>query len=73
MSLAQAPFALANAGIGLDLPAAVRLVSLNPAKAVGLADRGELAPGKRADLIRVRVADGMPVVREVWRGGNRIV
>jgi alpha-D-ribose 1-methylphosphonate 5-triphosphate diphosphatase len=73
VSLAQAPFTLAAAGIGLDLPAAVRLVSCNPARAVGLDDRGEIAPGKRADLIRVRVADGIPVVREVWRAGSRIV
>jgi alpha-D-ribose 1-methylphosphonate 5-triphosphate diphosphatase len=72
-SLAHAPFALAAAGIGLDLPAAVRLVSRNPARAVGLDDRGEIAPGKRADLIRIRVADGMPIVREVWRAGSRIV
>jgi alpha-D-ribose 1-methylphosphonate 5-triphosphate diphosphatase len=73
VSLAHAPFALVAAGIGLDLPAAIRLVSHNPARAVGLNDRGEIAPGKRADLIRIRVADGIPVVREVWRAGSRIV
>lgn len=32
------------------LPGAVRLASLNPAKALGLTDRGEIAVGKRADL-----------------------
>lgn len=32
------------------LAGAVRLASLNPAKALGLSDRGEIAVGKRADL-----------------------
>ena len=33
-----------------DLPALWRLVSANPAAAMGLADRGRIAPGLRADL-----------------------
>jgi alpha-D-ribose 1-methylphosphonate 5-triphosphate diphosphatase len=33
------------------LPAAARLTTLNPAKALGLEDRGEIALGKRADLV----------------------
>ena len=41
-------------------------------EAVGLADRGEIAPGKRADLIRVHVARDIPVVRSVWREGRRV-
>ncbi|HTY66005.1 MAG TPA: alpha-D-ribose 1-methylphosphonate 5-triphosphate diphosphatase [Alphaproteobacteria bacterium] len=73
MSLMQAPFVLAKAGFGLDLPGAIRLASYNPARAVGLDDRGEIAPGKRADLARVRVVDEMPVVRAVWRDGARVV
>jgi len=40
------------------LPGATRLASANPAKALGLDDRGELAVGKRADLF---VADGMRI------------
>ena len=36
-----------------DLPAAIRTVSKTPAEVVGLTDRGEIAVGKRADLIRV--------------------
>ena len=43
-----------------------------PAEAVGLHDRGEIAVGKRADLIRVRVASDVPVVRSVWRCGRRV-
>lgn len=38
----------------VDLPAAVRLASLAPARAAGLADRGAIAPGQRADLLLVR-------------------
>lgn len=33
------------------LPGAVRLATLNPARALGLEDRGEIAAGKRADLV----------------------
>ena len=33
-----------------------------PAEAVGLTDRGEIAVGKRADLIRVHLARDLPVV-----------
>ncbi|HEX9463785.1 MAG TPA: alpha-D-ribose 1-methylphosphonate 5-triphosphate diphosphatase [Alphaproteobacteria bacterium] len=73
MSLIQAAFVLGDGNAGLGRPAAVRLVSQNPARAVGLDDRGEIASGKRADLIRVHVVDGLPIVRTVWRGGERIV
>jgi alpha-D-ribose 1-methylphosphonate 5-triphosphate diphosphatase len=73
MSLMQAPFLLAQAGVGLDLPAAIRLASYNPARAMGLDDRGEIAAGQRADLARVRVVDEMPIVRSVWRDGARVV
>lgn len=72
-SLMQAAFKLVDTPIGLDLPAAMRTVSLNPARSVGLGDRGALEPGQRADLVRVRVLDGEPVVRGVWRGGARVV
>ncbi|MEM9232568.1 MAG: alpha-D-ribose 1-methylphosphonate 5-triphosphate diphosphatase [Pseudomonadota bacterium] len=39
------------------LAGAVRLASTNPAKALGLADRGKIATGKRADLFVVDAAD----------------
>jgi alpha-D-ribose 1-methylphosphonate 5-triphosphate diphosphatase len=70
-SLLHGVFGLVSAGI--DLASAIRTVSLNPARAVGLDDRGELAPAKRADFLRVRVAGGLPVIREVWRAGDRVV
>jgi alpha-D-ribose 1-methylphosphonate 5-triphosphate diphosphatase len=38
----------------------------------GLPDRGRLAPGQRADFVRVRVFEGLPIVRQVWRAGERV-
>jgi alpha-D-ribose 1-methylphosphonate 5-triphosphate diphosphatase len=62
----------------LTLPQAVALVSRNPAKSIGLHDRGRIAPEMRADLVQMRIttlADGrqQPIVRAVWRGGVRVV
>jgi alpha-D-ribose 1-methylphosphonate 5-triphosphate diphosphatase len=57
---------------GLSLPAAVATITANPARALGLTDRGSLAPGLRADLVRVRAFGAMPVVQAVWRNGARI-
>ena len=56
----------------IDLASAIRTVTKTPAEAVGLADRGEIAIGKRADLIRVHIAHSVPVVRSVWREGRRV-
>jgi alpha-D-ribose 1-methylphosphonate 5-triphosphate diphosphatase len=39
-------------GLG-DLPTIARLLTKNPAEAVGLDDRGEIVPGRRADLLVV--------------------
>ena len=71
-SLLMAALQLPRDVPAIDLAAAVRTVTKAPAEAVGLADRGEIAPGKRADLIRVHVARGIPVVRSVWREGRRV-
>jgi alpha-D-ribose 1-methylphosphonate 5-triphosphate diphosphatase len=56
----------------IDLAAAVRTVTKTAAEAVGLTDRGEIVAGKRADVIRVHMAKDLPVVRSVWRKGNRV-
>jgi alpha-D-ribose 1-methylphosphonate 5-triphosphate diphosphatase len=56
----------------IDLASAIRTVTKAPAEAVGLHDRGEIATGKRADVIRVHVAGDVPVVRTVWREGKRV-
>jgi len=56
----------------IDLASAIRTVTKAPAEAVGLNDRGEIATGKRADVIRVHVAGDVPVVRAAWREGRRV-
>ncbi len=71
-SLLMAALALPKVVPTIGLPGAIRTVTQNPAAAVGLTDRGEIAVGKRADLIRVRVAGDVPAVRSVWRGGRRV-
>ena len=42
-------------------------------EAAGLDDRGEIALGKRADLVQLRIEDGIPIVRTVWRQGRRVL
>lgn len=71
-SLLMAAVRLPEAVPGFGLPAAIRTVTKTPAEAVGLSDRGEITAGKRADLIRVHVADGIPFVRSTWRCGARV-
>jgi len=56
----------------LSLHQAVRMVTRAPALAAGLEDRGEIAPGLRADLIAVREVHGMPQVTHVWRAGTLV-
>jgi alpha-D-ribose 1-methylphosphonate 5-triphosphate diphosphatase len=63
---------LLHAECGWSLPAAIATVSATPADRAGLEDRGRLAPGRRADLVRVRIVEGLPVVRAVWRVGQRV-
>lgn len=72
ISMLHAVCLLAEAPVGLGLPGAMALVSANPAKAAGLDDRGRIAPGLRADLVRFRLIDGVPHIRAVWRAGKRV-
>jgi alpha-D-ribose 1-methylphosphonate 5-triphosphate diphosphatase len=55
-----------------DLPAAVATVTAAPARAVGLDDRGRIAPGRRADLLRVRMQSRFPAVMSTWAEGQRV-
>lgn len=71
VSLLHAVFRLVDRA-GLTLPDAVAKVTKNPAKMGGFSDRGEITPGKRADLVRVRQVGDTPAVMSVWRGGDRI-
>jgi alpha-D-ribose 1-methylphosphonate 5-triphosphate diphosphatase len=78
----QAVFQLSADG-AIGLVDGAKLVSGNPARAVGLNDRGEIAIGKRADLVQVQPHDlpatgrhrrgrRVPVVRSVYRQGARV-
>ncbi|HRO11859.1 alpha-D-ribose 1-methylphosphonate 5-triphosphate diphosphatase [Amaricoccus sp.] len=55
-----------------DMAAGIARVTAAPARAAGLPDRGRIAPGLRADLLRFRLAHGHPVPRGVWVGGARV-
>jgi alpha-D-ribose 1-methylphosphonate 5-triphosphate diphosphatase len=68
-SLVEAAFQCAQR---IGLPQAVSLVTDRPARLAGLDDRGRLEPSQRADLVRVRLHEGLPVVRQVWRAGERV-
>jgi alpha-D-ribose 1-methylphosphonate 5-triphosphate diphosphatase len=71
-SLIHAPFVLADGVEGIDLSRAIGMVTATPAMTVGLDDRGRIAPGLRADIIRVRRIGEVPMVRAVWRLGERV-
>ncbi|MBX2838898.1 MAG: alpha-D-ribose 1-methylphosphonate 5-triphosphate diphosphatase [Gammaproteobacteria bacterium] len=70
-SLLQAVFQLVEQK-QWSLPEATKLVTANTASMVGLTDRGVIAEGKRADLIRVRLVNGCPCVRSVYVSGHRV-
>lgn len=76
-SLLGAVTRLVDDGI-LTLPHAVATVSLHPAIAAGLNDRGAIEVGSRADLIQVRMLDQPlgrhhALVRSVWKLGQRVI
>ena len=55
-----------------DMARAMATVTQAPAHAVGLTDRGAIAEGLRADLVRFRLIDGVPVPNGVWSAGARV-
>jgi alpha-D-ribose 1-methylphosphonate 5-triphosphate diphosphatase len=69
-ALLMSVFVLAD--IWNDLPKAMATVTANPAKAVGLSDRGVIEVGKRADVIRIRQTSGAAILRGVWSQGQRV-
>ena len=71
-ALVEAAFACVGQ-TGISLPEGVAMVTANPARMAGLGDRGVLAVGMRADVVRVREWQGMPVIRQVWRAGERVI
>jgi alpha-D-ribose 1-methylphosphonate 5-triphosphate diphosphatase len=72
LSLLHAPFIIADEVESISLPRAIAMVTATPARTVSLDDRGRIAPGLRADLVRVRRDHGVPVTRMVWREGRRV-
>ena len=72
-SMLQSAFALADGPEGVSLPKAVQLVTKRPTAAIGMDDRGEIALGKRADLVHLRIEEGIPIVLTVWRQGRRVI
>jgi alpha-D-ribose 1-methylphosphonate 5-triphosphate diphosphatase len=69
-SLLQAVEALTRVA-GLALERAFALVTARPAAMLGMNDRGRLASGLRADLVRVRfLDDGTPIVRGLTVAGR---
>ena len=71
-SLLKGAFRLAEPPYDLDLPAAIAMVTSRPAAVAGLSDRGRIAPGLRADLVRIQPVKGRPIVREVFAQGQRV-
>lgn len=70
-SLLQSVFTLH--GRGMPMHQAVNMVSLNPAKALGLADQtGSIEVGKIADLLVVSDGQSIPSIHEVYVGGSRV-
>ncbi|MCP5157880.1 MAG: alpha-D-ribose 1-methylphosphonate 5-triphosphate diphosphatase [Gammaproteobacteria bacterium] len=57
---------------GIGLADAVRLVSANPAHAVRLLDRGEIAVGKRADLVSVIEINGLAQASRIFSAGQLV-
>ena len=55
-----------------DMPRGVATVTSAPAAVVGLADRGQIAVGLRADVIRVREFGQTPAICGVWVAGQRV-
>ncbi|MGM0586118.1 MAG: alpha-D-ribose 1-methylphosphonate 5-triphosphate diphosphatase, partial [Pseudomonadota bacterium] len=76
LSSDYAPSSLLMAAVRLgrerdDMAAGLATVTSAPARTTGLTDRGELAPGRRADLVRVDLDHAAPVVRGLWVAGRR--
>lgn len=66
-ALPLAPFILAERGAA-SFEAAWKLVSQGPAEALGLGDRGVIAPGKRADIVLI-AAEPQPRIVATIAGG----
>ncbi len=77
MSSDYAPASLLMSGVKLgqetgNMAVGIRAVTKAPAQAAMLEDRGEIALGLRADLVRFTHIDAFPRTRGVWVQGTRV-
>ncbi len=73
LSMLRSAFMLAEAPSGWALPRAIATVTANPARATGLADRGAIVQGLRADMLRVVWQEGTwPRPLETYVQGRRV-
>jgi len=72
-SLLHSAFKLEKDGV-LSLPEAVKMLTLNPAKATGIdADYGTVEPGKKADLLLVQKIQGQPMIHKCFIDGRIVL
>lgn len=57
---------------GCSLADAIQMASTNPAKMIGLNDRGEIGPGRRADLILFTIEEGSIMIQETFVAGKTV-
>ena len=55
-----------------DMARGIACVTDAPARVAGLNDRGRIAPGLRADLLRFRLIGRAPVTAGLWVAGHRV-
>lgn len=55
-----------------DVPRAIATVTANPARSVGLTDRGRISIGARADLIRFGMLDDTVLLKSAWSQGVQV-
>jgi len=70
-SMLQAAFILADRHVPMH--DAIAMVSSRPAAVLGFTDRGRIDTGLRADLLRVRLVDGLPVINGIWVAGRQFM
>ena len=71
-SLVEAAFQCAREE-HISLSDAVAMISDRPARMSGLPGRGRLDVGFRADMARIHLHGTLPIVRQVWRTGERVI
>ncbi|MGB4438334.1 MAG: alpha-D-ribose 1-methylphosphonate 5-triphosphate diphosphatase [Sedimentibacter sp.] len=62
-----------NMQYNIPLWESINMVTLNPAKAVGIAkDFGSVEKGKKADLLLIKILDGKPAITKVFIDGQLV-